>query len=87
MVVDIGRAGVALKKVLEPLAYADLDTLPQFNGTLTTTEFLCRHIFDELARAITRGDLGPGSEGLERMRVSLGETHLARAWYEGAIGD
>jgi 6-pyruvoyl-tetrahydropterin synthase len=87
VVVDIGRAGDALKAVLKPLAYQDLDEKEEFAGTLTTTEFLCRHIFDRLKEAVARGDLGPGAERLTRLRVTLGETHLARAWYEGSISD
>lgn len=87
VVVDIGCAGAALNKVLAPLAYSDLDDKPEFAGKLTTTEFLCRHIFDALREAIADGELGPGAEGLDRMRVTLGETHLARAWYEGALRD
>jgi 6-pyruvoyl-tetrahydropterin synthase len=87
VVVDIGRAGDALKAVLKPLAYQDLDEKEEFAGTLTTTEFLCRHIFDRLKEGVARGDLGPGAERLTRLRVTLGETHLARAWYEGSIRD
>ncbi len=87
VVVDIGRAGAALKKALAPLAYGDLDELDQFRGQLTTTEFLCRYIFDQLKASIANGELGPGAEALDRMRVTLGETHLARAWYEEALGD
>ena len=86
VVVDIGKAGDTLKAILKPLAYQDLDTVPQFEGTLTTTEFLCKHIFDEMAAAVRRGDLGPGSDQLSKLRVTLGETHLARAWFEGPIG-
>jgi len=86
VVVDIGKAGATLKAVLAPLAYKDLDDLPQFDGTLTTTEFLCRHIFDEMAAAIARGDLGPAAHELSKVRVTLGETHLARAWFEGPVG-
>ena len=86
VVIDIGRAIDCLKMILKPLGYQDLDTLPEFNGTLTTTEFLCRHIFDQMAAALGRGDLGPGSDGIARLRVTLGETHLARAWFEGPIG-
>ncbi|MEO1694474.1 MAG: 6-carboxytetrahydropterin synthase [Pseudomonadota bacterium] len=85
VVVDIGKAGETLKAVLAPLAYKDLDDFEAFSGKLTTTEFLCKHIFDEMAAAIARGDLGPGSDGLSKVRVTLGETHLARAWYEGAL--
>lgn len=87
VVVDIGRAGTALKEILKPLSYQDLDTIPQFEGILTTTEFLCRHIFDAMRVAVLRGDLGPGSEDLVKLRVTLGETHLARAWYEGPVRD
>ncbi len=85
VVVDIGRAGDTLKAILKPLGYQDLDELAQFEGHLTTTEFLCKHIFDEMIAAIERGDLGPGSEGLAKLRVTLGETHLARAWFEGPV--
>lgn len=87
VVVDIGRAQAVLKEVLAPLAYQDLDTLPQFAGQLTTTEFLCRHIFEALRAAARRGDLGEGAEGLSAIRVTLGETHLARAWCEGPVFD
>lgn len=85
VVVDIGRAGSTLKRILEPLAYKDLDSVEMFAGKLTTTEFLCRHIFDEMVAAVRRGDLGPGADGLQKLRVTLGETHLARAWFEGPI--
>jgi 6-pyruvoyl-tetrahydropterin synthase len=85
VVVDIGRAGDALKDILNPLSYKYLDDVPEFEGTLTTTEFLCRHIFDGMRTAIARGDLGPGSDRLAKLRVTLGETHLARAWFEGPL--
>lgn len=85
IVVDIGRAHEALKSVLGPLNYANLDERPEFRGKVTTTEFLCRHIFDAIAAAARDGALGPGSEDLERIRVTLNESHVARAWYEGAV--
>ncbi len=87
VVVDIGRAHAALKAVLEPLNYRNLDTVPDFAGKNTTTEFLCRHVFDALARALRSGGLGPGSEGVTRLRVTLHESHVARAWFEGPVRD
>ena len=84
IVVDIGRAHEVVKAALGPLNYANLDDLPEFEGVVTTTEFLCRHIFDRLAEGARTGALGPGSEGIERIRVTLNESHVARAWYEGA---
>ena len=86
VVVDIGAAHEVLKKTLKPLAYQNLDTLPEFTGALTTTEFLCRHIFDAMAKAATDGELGKEGKGLAKIRVTLHETDLARAWFEGPIG-
>lgn len=82
IVVDIGRAHAAVKAVLAPLNYANLDELPEFAGVVTTTEFLCRHIFERIAEAARAGALGPGSDGIVRIRVTLNESHVARAWYE-----
>ena len=85
IVVDIGRALEALRAVLAPLNYANLDADPTLAGQLTTTEFLARTIFERMARACREGRLGPHAEGLTRMRVTLGESHLARAWYEADL--
>lgn len=85
VVVDIGLALEALKAVLKPINYANLDTLPELAGKLTTTEFLCRHIFDGMEAAIRAGDLGPGGLGVERLKVTLSESHVARAWYEAPV--
>ena len=86
VVVDIGRAQEALRATLQPLNYRNLDELPEFDGRNTTTEFLCRHVFDVMAAAAQAGRLGPGSEGVNRVRVTLHESPLARAWFEGPIG-
>jgi len=86
VVVDIGRAQEALRATLQPLNYRNLDELPEFDGRNTTTEFLCRHVFDAMAAAAQAGRLGPGSEGVNRVRVTLPESPLARAWFEGPIG-
>lgn len=85
VVVDIGRAYDALKATLGPLNYQNLDELPQFQGKQTTTEFLCKHIFDAMVEAQRAGKLGPGGEGISRIKVTLHESHVARAWYEGTI--
>jgi 6-pyruvoyl-tetrahydropterin synthase len=85
VVVDIGRAHEALKSTLGPLNYQNLDALPQFAGKQTTTEFLSKYIFDAMASAARKGDLGPGGEGIVKIRVTLHESHVAKAWYEGNI--
>lgn len=85
VVVDIGAALDVLNKTLKPLAYQNLDALPQFKGVLTTTEFLAKYIFDQIAAAARSGALGADGQGLSRIRVTLHETDLARAVYEGAL--
>jgi 6-pyruvoyl-tetrahydropterin synthase len=85
VVVDIGRAHEALRATLAPLNYRNLDEVEAFKGKQTTTEFLSRYIFDAMADAARSGALGPGGEGISRIRVTLRESHVARGWFEGAI--
>lgn len=86
VVVDIGAALRVLNATLKPLAYQNLDSLPQFHGVLTTTEYLCRYIFDAVAKAAADGALGEDGTQLSKIRVTLTETDLARASFEGPIG-
>lgn len=83
IVVDIGLAHEALKAVLAPLAYRNLDDLPAFAGRNSTTEVLCRHIFEGMADAVRSGTLG--ETAITRLKVTLHESHVARAWYEGEV--
>jgi 6-pyruvoyl-tetrahydropterin synthase len=85
IVVDIGRAHEILKSVLEPLNYKNLDTIAEFSGKNTTTEFLTRHIYDRLAQAARDGKLGRDGEDLKAIRVTISESHVARAWYEAPL--
>jgi 6-pyruvoyl-tetrahydropterin synthase len=85
VVVDIGAALDVLAETLKPLKYQNLDEVPQFKGILTTTEFLCKHIFDEISRAAKAGALGEDGKGLAKIRVTLHETDLARAAFEGPL--
>ncbi len=85
LVVDIGLASDALKKLLASLNYQNLDTVPALKGQITTTEFLARFIFDGMVAAVKAGELGPHAEGLSKLRVTLEESHVARASYEGPL--
>src|SRR2546421_5782338 len=85
IVVDIGRAQDVLKAVLSPLNYRNLDDLPQFNGTNTTTEFLTKHVFDQLAQAARAGTLGRDGRELSAIRVVVAESPNARAFYEAPL--
>ena len=85
IVVDIGRAGETLRVVLTGLNFRNLDDEPTFKGRNTTTEFLARVVFDQLAAAIRRGDLGPGASDIESLRVTLHESHVASASFDAPL--
>lgn len=85
LVVDIALAGDQLKAVLDGLNYRNLDDVPEFEGHNTTTEFLAREIQERLVAAIHAGLLGPGAPGCARLEVTLRESHVAWASYEGPV--
>jgi 6-pyruvoyltetrahydropterin/6-carboxytetrahydropterin synthase len=85
LVADIGRVAELLRDTLGALNYRNLDDDAAFAGRNTTTEFLAREIFRRLAERIAAGALGAGSEGLCAMKVTLNESHVAWAAYEGAL--
>jgi len=85
LVVDIGLAVTVLKETLEPLNYRNLDDVPEFTGKNTTTEFLCKVLFDRLALRAKAGDLGRPGKEIAAIRVTIGESHTARAAYEGPL--
>lgn len=85
IVVDIGRASDALHRVLADLNYRNLDEVPELAGRNTTTEVLARVVFDRLVAAIRQGDLGPGGSAIAQIRVTLHESHVASASFEGTL--
>jgi len=85
IVVDIGLAGETLKSTLAALNYRNLDTERDFSGSNTTTEFLARTLFERIAAAIKSGKLGPAALAVESLRVTLHESHIAWAAFEGEI--
>jgi len=85
VVVDIGRAAEALRSVLSELTYRNLDDEPSLAGVNTTTEVLARLIADRLAERAHAGALGDTAHGLDRLVVTLHESHIASAGYERAL--
>lgn len=78
IVIDIGLATAVLREVLAPLDYRNLDELPAFEGAVTTTEFLARHIHGEIASRVAGTFAG-------MLRVTLLESHVADAGYEAPV--
>ncbi|MEO1307364.1 MAG: 6-carboxytetrahydropterin synthase [Pseudomonadota bacterium] len=87
IVVDIGLASEALRRVLKPLDYRNLDDLDIFDGRRSTTEVLAHHIFKAIRDDVLAGKLGEDAKELSSIRVNLNESHVARAWFEGPVAE
>lgn len=85
LVVDIGLASKALRGILAELNYRNLDEEPAFAGRNTTTEFLARVVHQRLAAAVEQGRLGEGAKGLTAIAITLHESHVAWASFEGPL--
>src|SRR3982750_4782088 len=85
IVVYIGPALETMKEVLKPLNYKNLDDVPEFKGKNTTTEFLTKYIFDRLAHHAREGDLGRKGRELDALRITISESHVARATYQADL--
>lgn len=85
VVVDIGRASNALKEIMGEFTFTNLDDASALAGQNTTTEFMCRVVFDRMLAQVRRGNLGPGSDALTSIKVTLHESHVAWAAYEGPV--
>jgi 6-pyruvoyltetrahydropterin/6-carboxytetrahydropterin synthase len=85
IVVDIGLASSALHEALASMTYRNLDADPEFSGHNTTTEFLARNVFDRMVAALSAGRLGPTGAQICSLRVTLRESHLAWAAFEGEM--
>ena len=87
IVVDIGRATEVLRAILAEMNFRNLDDDPAFKGHNTTTEFLARTVFDRMVAAIGKNDLGAAARGIESLRVTLHESHVASAAFEGKVSE
>jgi 6-pyruvoyl-tetrahydropterin synthase len=85
IVVDIGCANDVLKETLKAVNYKNLDEIPAFKGQNTTTEFLTRYVFDQFAAAVRAARLGREPREIAALRVTVGESPTARAWYEAPL--
>ena len=81
LVVDIGLASQVLSDILATFNYRNLDEIEAFRGHNTTTEFMAKVVFDHLRAATDEGRLGEGARGLDRIKVTLKESHIAWASY------
>jgi 6-pyruvoyl-tetrahydropterin synthase len=87
VVVDIGRASDALADIVSEFNFQNLDELPELHGENTTTEFMCKTVFSRMVDRIRADALGPGASQIDSIKVTLHESHVAWASYEGRLDD
>src|SRR5918992_3260944 len=78
IVMDIGALRNALRDALAPLEYHNLDELPEFAGSNSTTEVICQHIHASLSRRLA---VPQASE----LQVTLTESPVAWASYTAPL--
>ena len=88
LIADIGLMRQALRATLDAIDYRNLDDDPALAGVNTTSEFLAGFLFERLEARIVAGALGAGVAGaLASMKVTLRESPVAWAAFEGALGE
>lgn len=75
-VVDIGEASRVLSKVMKKYHLKNLDEI--FGKQNTTTEFMCKTVYEDVAREFSGRFSG-------EVKVRLGESHKAWASYTGKL--
>lgn len=85
IVLDIGRASDQVKAILAALNFRNLDDDPAFAGRNTTTEVLAKEIFTRVVETIRNGSIGDGARDVTAVSVTLHESHVAWATYEGSV--
>src|SRR5262245_38840872 len=85
IVVDIGLATDVIKATLHQINFANLDEHPAFKGRRSTTEAVAKWVFDQIVAAIKAGKLGKEAAGISQVKITLHESHVARASFEGPV--
>mgnify|MGYP000150354393 FL=1 len=85
LVVDIAAAADLLGEVAGGFNMKNLDEEPAFAGHNTTTEFMAKAVYDRIAARIAEGALGPDHAGLAALKVTLAESDVAWAAFEGPL--
>jgi 6-pyruvoyl-tetrahydropterin synthase len=85
LLIDIGLASQELRRALDTVNYRNLDEVSALTGQNTTTEYMALHIHTLLAAACRASALGPHATRLASLKVTLRESPVAWAAYEGTI--
>ena len=76
VVIDICHAREIVNRVLKKLRYRNLDDIAEFDGEITTAEFIARYIHDRVRAELTEDFAG-------HINIEIQETHDAWVSYNG----
>ncbi|WP_138443991.1 6-pyruvoyl trahydropterin synthase family protein [Sinomonas susongensis] len=79
-VMDIGALSGVLGEALEGLRYRNLDEHPAFEGRLSTTEAVARHLAEDVAGRLGEATAAAGAEGDRLVGLSVVLREHPDAW-------
>lgn len=85
IVLDIGVLKEIVTNLKSEYHYKNLDKMEEFDGVLTTIEFLCTYFFNKIRKELQKHDKMIGQQGVSRIRVEIEESPQASAFYEEDI--
>lgn len=80
IIIDIGIATSILKDTLGKYNYKNLDEFPEFAKQNSTTEFLAKTIFEHIKNVLSQYN-----HKATFLKITLNESHVAWASYEGKL--
>ena len=79
IVIDIDLASKLLEECISQYNYKNLDDIPEFQNTLTTTEFMAKKLTEDFINKLKEIDFN--TKNLYSIKMILNESHIASASY------
>jgi len=79
IVIDIDLASKLLEECISQYNYKNLDDIPEFQNTLTTTEFMAKKLTEDFINKLKK--INFNTKDLYSIKMILNESHIASASY------
>lgn len=79
VVIDIDLASKLLEECISQYNYKNLDDIPEFQNTLTTTEFMAKKLAEDFINKLKK--IKFNTKNLYSIKMILNESHIASASY------
>jgi 6-pyruvoyl-tetrahydropterin synthase len=79
VVIDIDLASKLLEECISQYNYKNLDDIPEFQNTLTTTEFMAKKLTEDFINKLKK--IKFNTKNLYSIKMILNESHIASASY------